>query len=339
MKAAVYYETGAPEVLRYEDVPDPVASPGSVLIEIGAISIEGGDTLNRAGGEMATNPHIVGYQCAGTIIEVGEGRHRPVRRPARRRHRPVGLARGDDRGPVGDHVGDPRRRRPREVRMRSGRVRHRARLPLRVRASAVGRDGADPGGRGRRRGRGDPTRQARGRDRHRDRVESRSGSSRWRSLGLDHAVDYSQSGWVDVVRELTGGRGVDLVVDSVGGRILAGSVQCLAYRGRAITVGNAGRDPQPFDISVLSMGNQSITGVFLGAEILNPRTYAMIAGPRRRRGRRPPRSDRRPPVPAERRRGRARLHREPPGRRPGRADSLSRFTRAGVQSARGRCRA
>ena len=28
MKAAVYYETGAPEVLRYEDVPDPVASPG-----------------------------------------------------------------------------------------------------------------------------------------------------------------------------------------------------------------------------------------------------------------------------------------------------------------------
>jgi len=30
MKAAVYYETGTPEVLRYEDVPDPVASPGSV---------------------------------------------------------------------------------------------------------------------------------------------------------------------------------------------------------------------------------------------------------------------------------------------------------------------
>ena len=73
MKAAVYYETGAPEVLRYEDVPDPVAGPGTVLIEIAAISIEGGDTLNRAGGEMATNPHIVGYQSAGTIIEVGEG--------------------------------------------------------------------------------------------------------------------------------------------------------------------------------------------------------------------------------------------------------------------------
>jgi NADPH2:quinone reductase len=99
-----------------------------------------------------------------------------------------------------------------------------------------------------------------------------------KALGLDHAVDYSQSGWVDVVRGLTDGRGVDLAVDSVGGRILAGSVQCLAYRGRAITVGSAGRDPQPFDISLLSAGNHSITGVFLGAEILNPRTYAMIAG-------------------------------------------------------------
>jgi NADPH2:quinone reductase len=99
-----------------------------------------------------------------------------------------------------------------------------------------------------------------------------------KELGLDHAVDYSQSGWVDAVRELTGGRGVDLAVDSVGGRILEGSVQCLAYRGRAITVGNAGRDRQPFDLSLLSAGNQSITSVFLGAEILNPRTYAMIAG-------------------------------------------------------------
>ena len=48
MKAAVYYETGPPEVLRYEDVPDPTCGPGGVLIEVEAISIEGGDTLNRA---------------------------------------------------------------------------------------------------------------------------------------------------------------------------------------------------------------------------------------------------------------------------------------------------
>src|SRR5947208_15418450 len=71
MKAAAYYETGAPEVFRYEEVPDPVCQPGDVLIDVKAISIEGGDVLNRAGGEMPAKPHIVGYQCAGVIREVG----------------------------------------------------------------------------------------------------------------------------------------------------------------------------------------------------------------------------------------------------------------------------
>ena len=60
MKAAVYYENGGPEVLRYEDVPDPVLDPGGVIIRVEAIPIEGGDTLNRQGGELVTVPHIVG---------------------------------------------------------------------------------------------------------------------------------------------------------------------------------------------------------------------------------------------------------------------------------------
>ena len=71
MKAAVYYETGNPDVFRYEDLPDPACQPVGVLIDVKAISIEGGDTLNRAGGELAGKPHIVGYQCAGVIREVG----------------------------------------------------------------------------------------------------------------------------------------------------------------------------------------------------------------------------------------------------------------------------
>src|SRR5205807_2241284 len=72
-KAAVYYETGPPDVFRYEDVPGPAAFAGGVVIEVEAISIEGGDPLNRGGGELTSVPHIVGYQCAGTIREVGEG--------------------------------------------------------------------------------------------------------------------------------------------------------------------------------------------------------------------------------------------------------------------------
>ncbi len=71
MKAAVYYENGPPSVLKYEDVADPVCLPQGIVIKVEAVSIEGGDTLNRAGGELTTRPHIVGYQAAGTVIEVG----------------------------------------------------------------------------------------------------------------------------------------------------------------------------------------------------------------------------------------------------------------------------
>ena len=71
MKAAVYYRNGGPEVFRFEDVPTPQCQPGEVLIEVAAISIEGGDLVNREIRPLVHSPHIVGYQCAGTIVEVG----------------------------------------------------------------------------------------------------------------------------------------------------------------------------------------------------------------------------------------------------------------------------
>ena len=58
--------------------------------------------------------------------------------------------------------------------------------------------------------------------------------------------------------------------------MLQGSVACLAYRGRCITVGSAGREEQLIDVRALGAGNQSITGVFLGAEIVTPRANQMI---------------------------------------------------------------
>ena len=70
MKAAVIYENGGPEVLRYEDVPDPDCHDGCVIVDAEAISIEGGDLLARAAGDRPAAPHIVGYLSAGTISEV-----------------------------------------------------------------------------------------------------------------------------------------------------------------------------------------------------------------------------------------------------------------------------
>jgi NADPH2:quinone reductase len=72
MKAAVYRENGGPEVLSYEEVADPVPGADEVLIRVEAISIEGGDLLNRRMVPLPTSPHIVGYSTAGTVIAVGE---------------------------------------------------------------------------------------------------------------------------------------------------------------------------------------------------------------------------------------------------------------------------
>jgi NADPH2:quinone reductase len=70
MKAAVIYEHGGPEVLRYEEVPDPGCPDGCVVIEAEAISIEGGDLLARAAGDLPKTPHIVGYLSADMLQRV-----------------------------------------------------------------------------------------------------------------------------------------------------------------------------------------------------------------------------------------------------------------------------
>lgn len=53
MKASVYDKCGDPTVLRYADVPDPELGAFDVLIEVQAISIEGGDVINR---QMTPSP-------------------------------------------------------------------------------------------------------------------------------------------------------------------------------------------------------------------------------------------------------------------------------------------
>jgi NADPH2:quinone reductase len=275
VKAAVYYETGGPEVFRYEDVPEPEALPGFVLIEVEAISIEGGDTLNRAGGEMATTPHVVGYQCAGTIREVGEGvvdrfvGQRVVATMLWGSHAELAATPAIVTWPIPDgadlvkcacvpvafgtaddclfEFGHLVEGETVLIQAGAGGVGVAA-IQLAKRAGAVVIATASSD----------------------DRL------ARLRPLGMDHGVNYSDPDWVSAVRAVTAGRGVDLVVDSVGGKILQGSVASLTYRGRAITVGSAGRDPQPFDVSVLGMANQSLTGVFLGAEIATERAQQMI---------------------------------------------------------------
>jgi NADPH:quinone reductase len=70
MKAVVYHKNGGPEVFEYTDVEVPAVGPNEVLIWNEYISIEGGDLIAREVVPPERVPHIVGYQCAGEIVEV-----------------------------------------------------------------------------------------------------------------------------------------------------------------------------------------------------------------------------------------------------------------------------
>ena len=95
-------------------------------------------------------------------------------------------------------------------------------------------------------------------------------------LGMDHGINYATADVVQEVMKLTNGKGVDVVVDPVGGSTLQKSLLSLGARGRCSMVGNAGREAQKLDVSSLMAGNRSLTGVFLGAEIFTDRVHDII---------------------------------------------------------------
>jgi len=73
VKAIVIHEDGGPEVLRYEDVPDPVAGPGEVLIRMRAASLNHLDVWTRKGLPSVPKPRILGADGSGVVEALGEG--------------------------------------------------------------------------------------------------------------------------------------------------------------------------------------------------------------------------------------------------------------------------
>jgi NADPH2:quinone reductase len=277
MKAAVYYETGGPEVLRYEDVPEPQLRKGGVLIDVAAIAIQGGDTLNRTAGLMASKPHIVGYQASGIVREVGDGvisfvpgqpvvatmgfgsHAEVISVPAGSVWAiPEGLSLAEAAGvPIEFGTAD-------DCLFEFGQLKNGEAVLIQAGASGVGLAAIQLA-----KAAGATVLATASSD---DRLE------RLKEYGLDFGINYTKSDVAKEVMSFTDGAGVNLVVDSVGGSTLEGSVASLAYRGRISWVGRAGREERPPEIWPIMQKNASITGVFLGAEMaVNPeRTHTLI---------------------------------------------------------------
>src|ERR687886_1178792 len=75
MRAVVVSSPGGPEVLQVEEVPDPVAGFGEIVIEVAATGVNRADLLQRQGHYPPPPgaPDWPGLECSGRIVEVGDG--------------------------------------------------------------------------------------------------------------------------------------------------------------------------------------------------------------------------------------------------------------------------
>jgi NADPH2:quinone reductase len=277
MRAAVYYETGGPEVFVYEEVPEPELRPSGVLIDVEAIGVQGGDLLHRQGGLMPSTPHVVGYQAAGVVHAAGEkveglavgdrvvatmgaGSHAEmVSVPAGSAYRiPDGMSLEVAASiPIEFGTAD-------DCLFEFGHLQAGETVLVQAGASGVGLAAVQLA-----KAAGATVIATASSKERLDRLEE---------FGVDHGVNYVDGDPVSEILRLTERRGVNLAVDPVGGHTLEQSIAALAYRGRISWVGQAGREADRPEVWPIMQRNASITGVFLGAEMaMNPaRVRAMI---------------------------------------------------------------
>lgn len=85
-----------------------------------------------------------------------------------------------------------------------------------------------------------------------------------RRRGADEVVSYGREDWRDRVKELTGGKGVDVVYDPVGGALAEPALRLLAWGGRHLVVGFAGGDIPRIPLNLPLLKGFSIVGVYWG---------------------------------------------------------------------------
>jgi NADPH:quinone reductase len=84
-----------------------------------------------------------------------------------------------------------------------------------------------------------------------------------RGIGADFAVDYTQPDWPKTILEHTGGRGVDIILESIGGEVFEQNFECLATFGRYLVLGSTRGPGKPFEPRRLMSKSQTMTGFYL----------------------------------------------------------------------------
>jgi NADPH2:quinone reductase len=252
MKAIVVHEHGGPEVLSYEDAPDPEPGPGEARVRLAAAGVNFIDIYQRTGLYPIEPPFVLGQEGAGEVDAVGEG----VEDISVGDH----VAFASVMGAYAEYVVAPAERlvpvnvtlveaRLAAAAMLQGMTAHyltHSTFPLEEGQTALVHAAA--GGVGLLLCQMAKLRGAT--------VIGTAGSEEKaqlaRDAGADKMIVYTEQDFVEETKRLTGGEGVHVVYDSVGKDTFDGGLDCLQPRGYMVLFGGSSGQVPPFDLQILN---------------------------------------------------------------------------------------
>jgi NADPH2:quinone reductase len=251
MKAIRIHQFGGPDVLQYDDVPDPSPKPGEALVTIDAAGVNFIDTYQRSGAYKVPLPTILGQEGAGTVTAVGEGVTSVkagdkvawtgilgsyAERHAVPADRLVGLPAG-----VATKQGAA-------IMLQGMTAHYLASSTYSLKAGDTCLVHAGAGGVGLLLTQIAKIRGAR----VITTVSTDEKAKLSREAGADHVVLYTKQDFEEEVKQITGGKKVPVVYDSVGKTTFDKSLNCLAPRGMLVLFGQSSGPVPPVDPQILS---------------------------------------------------------------------------------------
>jgi NADPH2:quinone reductase len=271
VKAIQYARFGGPEVLEYVDLPQPVPGDGEVLIETSAIGVNFPDIRERLGvyNQAETRvggvrlPQVGGLAVTGTVTAVGPDVDekligRAVAAAMRKgAYAQYALARQELTVVLDEDV---------DRTVLAGIASQGTSAYLMLRASTTLRRGESLLVHGAAGGVGGLAVQI-GKALGAHPVIGTASSPQRRQhvlgLGADAAIGYDEPGWTDQVLALTEGRGVDVLIESIGGAVFEQNFDALATFGRYVLLGSSRGPGQPFAPRRLMTRAQALIGFYL----------------------------------------------------------------------------
>ena len=235
--------TGGPEVLEVREAPDPEPAQGQVRIRVAAAGLNFADTLARIGlyPDAPKLPTVMGYEVAGRIDKLGPGAAGEVGKRVLSftrfgGHSEAVVVPAQQALPIPDDLSFEKAAALPVVYTTAwimlvwlGNVRPGETVLVHAAAGGVGTAALQI---------------CRARGARVIGTASASKHARLKELGIAHAIDYTTQDFEVEVRRITAGRGVDIVLDAVGGESLAKGYRCLAPLGRLFTFGGSGFAPK-----------------------------------------------------------------------------------------------